>query len=180
MDNLIVAVRAVLAATPARWQTLADTLPATLLDRPPLPGRWSALDCLRHLNDTERWVFPVRVRDFLEGRDFEAFDPDAEGSHGTPGSATDLIADFAGMRAASLALLDTVGHDDLPRTAHHAELGRVTLEEMLHEWAAHDLNHTIQAEQALMQPFIAGCGPWRHYFEAHDLGHVEGNRGSLS
>ena len=27
-----------------------------------------------------------------------------------------------------------------------------------HTWAAHDLNHTMQAERALMQPFIAGSG----------------------
>jgi hypothetical protein len=49
-------------------------------------------------------------------------------------------------------------------------LGTVTLAEFLHEWAAHDLNHTLQAERALMQPFIAGCGPWRGYFADHDLG----------
>jgi hypothetical protein len=30
---------------------------------------------------------------------------------------------------------------------------------MIHEWAAHDLMHTIQGERALMQPFIADCGP---------------------
>ena len=171
MDDLIATVRAVLAATPARWQALTDTLPIALLERPPQPGQWSALDCLRHLSDTERWVFPVRVRAFLEGRDFEGFDPDAEGSHGTPGSPADLIAGFTAMRAGSLVLLETVVSGDLPRTAHHEELGRVTLGEMLHEWVAHDLNHTIQAEQALMQPFIANSGPWRSYFEAHDAGH---------
>jgi hypothetical protein len=38
--------------------------------------------------------------------------------------------------------------------------------------AAHDLNHTVQAERALMQPFIAGSGPWRTagVFADHDLG----------
>jgi hypothetical protein len=51
----------------------------------------------------------------------------------------------------------------------HPELGRVTLGELVHEWAAHDLNHTIQAEQSVMQPFIAGSGPWRFYFKAHDV-----------
>ena len=45
----------------------------------------------------------------------------------------------------------------------------MTLEQLLQEWAGHDLNHTIQAEQALMQPFITRCGPWRKYFADHDL-----------
>jgi hypothetical protein len=38
---------------------------------------------------------------------------------------------------------------------------------MLSEWAAHDLNHTIQAERALMQPFLLECGPWIVYFQDH-------------
>jgi hypothetical protein len=40
---------------------------------------------------------------------------------------------------------------------------------MLNEWVAHDFNHTIQAQRALMQPFIPTSGPWRHYFIDHDL-----------
>ncbi len=39
--------------------------------------------------------------------------------------------------------------------------GTVTLAELLQTWAAHDLNHTVQAERALMQPFMLGCGTWR-------------------
>ena len=56
---------------------------------------------------------------------------------------------------------------DLDRRVRHAELGPVTLSEMLHEWCGHDLMHTVQAERALMQPFIQGCGPWMKYFEDH-------------
>jgi len=40
---------------------------------------------------------------------------------------------------------------------------------MLNEWAAHDLMHTVQAERALMQPFIPGSGAWRVYFREHDV-----------
>jgi hypothetical protein len=32
------------------------------------------------------------------------------------------------------------------------------------------LNHTIQAERALMQPFMLGCGPWRPFFRDHESG----------
>ncbi|MGW8252050.1 MAG: hypothetical protein ACWGO1_15525, partial [Anaerolineales bacterium] len=66
-----------------------------------------------------------------------------------------------------LALLETLTPADLPRTAVHAELGVVTLEEMLNEWAAHDLMHTVQAERALMQPYIDGCSPWQVFFTDH-------------
>jgi hypothetical protein len=60
--------------------------------------------------------------------------------------------------------------DDLGRTKQHPKLGTVILAEMLHTWAAHDLNHTVQAERALMQPFMLGCGPWRSFFRDHEIG----------
>ena len=46
----------------------------------------------------------------------------------------------------------------------HSELGPVTLGQAMDTWAAHDLNHTMQAERALMQPFISGSGAWRVRF----------------
>lgn len=167
MEQVIGNVRAVLAATPSRWRELTRTIPGDLLERAPRAGEWPALDCLRHLVDTERWVFPVRVRAFLAGEDFAAFDPDAEGSHSGEQPAA-LAEEFARLRGESLALLGELTAADLARTARHAELGIVSLSEMLHEWAAHDLMHTVQAERALMQPFIAGTGPWRSYFTDHD------------
>jgi hypothetical protein len=125
------------------------------------------------LVDTEKWVFPVRVKALLAGQDFQAFDP---GTQGTKPNSTpaDLAAEFARLRAANLEALKTVTTSDLARTARHSELGLVTLGELSHEWAGHDLMHTVQAERALLQPFIAGCGPWRPYFADHDQGHHHG------
>jgi hypothetical protein len=39
--------------------------------------------------------------------------------------------------------------------------------ELIHEWAGHDLMHTVQGERAILQPFIEGCGPWMPYFADH-------------
>ncbi len=160
-------VRSVLSIAPARWLAITSSLHADLLARQPSPGEWSALDCLGHLLDTERYVFPVRVDLFLAGRDLEAFNPDTQGS-ALLQSPVELAAEFARLRESSLAALKRVSKADLLRKARHSELGMVTLGEMLHQWAAHDLNHTVQAERALMQPFIAGSGPWRGYFRDHD------------
>jgi hypothetical protein len=170
MDNLLASVTAVLSTTPTRWQRLAETLPVELLTRPPAPKEWSALECLLHLLDTEQWIFPPRVQAFLEGRDLAAFNPDTQG---TPMEASmkpvEIAATFAQLRAGSLEALAQMAEKDLYRNARHSELGTVTLEQMLHEWAAHDLMHTVQAERAVMQPFIAGSGPWRQYFADHDV-----------
>lgn len=160
--------RAVLSTTPAHWQKLIETLPGELLGRSPLPGEWSAAACLKHIVDTERGVFPVRIRAILAGQDFVMFNPAKDGAPAGQTTAQ-LAAEFARLRAENLLLLDQITEDDLPRTARHSELGLVTLAELINEWAAHDLMHTVQAERSLMQPFIIGSGPWRPaYFSDHD------------
>ena len=158
----------VLETTPQRWIQLASMLPLELFQRKPAPTEWSAYDCLRHVIDTERSVFPARVGYLLRGEDFPAFHPDEEGKdRGENFTPVELAGEFVRLRAGSLALLSKVGEGDLNRTARHQELGMVTLGEMLHEWAGHDLMHTVQGERALLQPFIDGCGPWKRYFSDH-------------
>ena len=169
MDDLVEHVLAILSTTPERWRALAGTVQGDLLARAPAPGEWSALDCLRHLLATERVAFPVRVQAFLDGHDLAAYDPDAAGATSGPVDPGELVAEFEEVRAASLQLLTGLETADLRRTARHAELGPVTLEQMLNEWAGHDRMHTVQAERALMQPFIAGSGPWRGYFSDHEV-----------
>lgn len=164
----IATIVTILNTTPARWQALALALPEALLTRKPAEGEWSALECLHHMIDVER-VFQSRLRAFLEGLEsFPAFNPDAEGAPQAAGrTPQDVVAEFAALRSLSLEAISHLQPDDLLRESQHLELGKVTLGEMLNEWPAHDLNHTVQAEIALMQPFIHGCGPWQVYFSDH-------------
>jgi hypothetical protein len=167
MDQFLSQVQALLATTAARWADLVAHTTADLLARPPAPGQWAAAQCLQHLVDTEP-IFGQRIAALRAGRDFPAFDPDTQG---TPLAAmpppSELVSQFARLRAESLAALGRVAAADLGRQARHAELGQVTLRELLAEWVAHDLNHTIQGERALMQPFILASGPWQPYFADH-------------
>jgi uncharacterized damage-inducible protein DinB len=172
LDNLLETVRAVLSTTPLRWQQLVSTLPVDLLTRPPVTGEWSALDCLGHLLDTERQIFHIRIQAFLAGQDLVDFFPDEQRVSNEVETAEQLAAAFAQCRQESLTLLKQVRDQDVVRRAQHSELGSVTLGEQLSEWVAHDLMHTVQAERALMQPFILGCPPWRHYFRDHDVAQI--------
>ena len=167
MRDILAVALTVLGATPGRWSSLAETTPEDLLERAPAPGEWSAKACLGHLLDTERGVFPARIRAFLAGEDFPAFDPDEQGSAVQQRTTAALAAEFAMLRAASLAEQAVVTESDLDRTARHSELGEVTLGQMVHEWVGHDLMHTVQGERALMQLFVDACGPWRIYFTDH-------------
>lgn len=135
------------------------------------------MECLQHILDTEQ-IFPRRVDALRQGQDVPAFDPLCEGAQGSSKvSPTTLAATFARLRAENLALLAGVGEEEFDRGGTHSELGPVTLGQLLNEWAAHDLDHTIQAERALMQPFIAGCGLWQPYFAANRIGGAEPAQG---
>jgi DinB family protein len=169
MSNQLKMVRTILLTTAARWSSLIESVPIELLARTPAAGEWSAMDCLCHLLDAERWIFPARMEAFLAGENFATFDPDTQGTHYTTQHPEQLAEEFAKLRKASLIEFDQVTIQDLTRTAQHSELGIVTLGELLHEWAAHDLMHTVQAERAIMQPFIIGSGPWRPFFQDHDV-----------
>ncbi len=169
MDDLLENVYAVLSTTPERWQKLVNTLPIDLLKRPPAEGEWSAFNCLQHLLDAESQLFPVRLRMFLAGQNFTDFDPNQKHVDLDAQTPEQLATEFAYHRQASLVLLKQVKDDDLQRTVQHPKLGTVLLLELLHTWAAHDLMHTVQAERALMQPFMQGCGPWRPFFRDHEV-----------
>ena len=168
MHTFLEDVQAVLSTTPERWQRLVSTLPIDLLTRPPMAGEWSALNCLQHLVEAERSPFPARFHAFLAGQNFTAFNPNAPHPD-LEAQTPDQLADaFARYRQENLVLIGQVKDDDLPRTVQHPQFGTVTLAQMLHTWAAHDLMHTVQAERALMQPFMDGCGPWRAFFRDHE------------
>ncbi len=168
VDDLIGTARTILEITPRRWRDLTKSVPAWLLTRAPRAGEWSAVQCLEHMIDGERFVFPVRIRAILAREDIVDFDPDSQGKRPEIEPAK-LARQFSRLRTKSLAVLDGVSPSDLSRTARHSALGTVTLEQLISEWAAHDLMHLVQAERALMQPFSPGTGPWRPYFADHDV-----------
>lgn len=169
MSHLLAQVRSMLASTPDRWVALGR-VDDDVLSRQPEPGEWSALQALQHLVDTETGVFRVRLLAIRDGApSFPGFDPDAEGHVDHPeGRVAELAARLGPLRAESLAIIDALTEADLAKTSRHAELGVVTMAELLSEWAAHDTMHLVQAERATMQVFIPGSGPWRSYFADHD------------
>jgi hypothetical protein len=170
MSDLLADVVSILATSVDRWAAITR-VDGPLLVRRPAPGEWSAIQALQHVVDTESAVFRGRVLAILAGADFPGFDPDALGLvDRITVTAPDLVEQLRPLRADSLATLSTLSPADLARTARHAELGVVTLAELLNEWAAHDTMHIVQAEQALMQAFIPGSGPWRSFFADHDAG----------
>ncbi len=160
---------AILSTTAGRWQSPVETAPEELLQRPTAPGEWSAVDCLNHLLLTERVVFGARLRAILEGRELAIFDPDAPRDPDPERTLREVAMALAAERGENLAVLSGLSPADLERSSRHPEYGMVALGVVLNAWAAHDLQHTVQAEEALMQAFIPGTGPFRFRFADHEV-----------
>jgi hypothetical protein len=169
MTDVLDSARRLLSTTAGRWQSLVENTPEELLRRPPAPAEWSAADCLSHLLLTERVVFGERLRAILEGRDLTTFDPQESRDPEPERTPIEVATALAAERGANLAVLSGLTPADLERSSRHPEYGMVALRVVLSTWAAHDLQHTVQAEEALMQEFIPGTGPFRFRFEDHEV-----------
>lgn len=166
MSHILDDLKSVLHSTPLRWINLASYFQPSDLRKQPLAGEWSALEALQHLIDTEKHVFPTRVHAVLKGEDFVPFNTDSL-VLSDDRTAMEMAMEFQALRSDSLLLVEALSLSDLSKSVEHPMMGTITLSHLLHEWGGHDLMHIIQAEEALMQKFIAGCGAFEVYFEEH-------------
>jgi uncharacterized damage-inducible protein DinB len=162
-------IASVLATSSRRWLDLASTVPEDELERPAMAGEWSVVDCLRHLLQADRHIFPRRLEQFLAGDeelgvvDPSTFPPMEER---TP---RDLAEAFVRVREENLRKLGALTPGDIGRTSRSRRLGLVTLGDMLCQWALHDLEHLLQGERALLQAFVVQSGPLRPFYRALDM-----------
>jgi hypothetical protein len=67
---------------------------------------------------------------------------------------------FEDQRETNIAVLRGLPAEAGKRKALHRAAGEITLSQMLHEWALHDLGHIRQiAELARARRYLAGAGP---------------------
>jgi hypothetical protein len=156
-----------LEKTPILLETMLRDLPMELLRWKPAANRWSIAEVLGHLGDIEL-VYADRTRRMVteEGPALQRFDPAATVATGdyVRGSATENLSFFIRTRRATVILLRSIPEDSGDREATHSELGRITLGQMLSEWASHDLGHLRQvAELYRARAFYPYSGPFQKY-----------------
>lgn len=128
----------------------------------PAPARFSIAEVLAHLAHSDSHCYRPRLDRFLaEAR--PEIEPDDASFHlelyrdADPEEAFDR---FEEQRIANVerlrGLTDQVGK----RVAFHRAAGEITLLNMLHEWALHDLGHVRQiTELVRARKYLAGAGP---------------------
>jgi len=133
----------------------------------PAPDRWSIAEVLKHLLGIDG-VYTARAQRMLieESPKFEKYDPAAASSetHSLRHSGEDDLVAFVEARGGTVAFLSMLPPSAGQRSAQHAEIGKFTLSEMLHEWANHDLGHLRQiAELFRAREFYLYAGSFQKY-----------------
>jgi DinB superfamily len=157
----------ILERTPAMLREfIVDATPEEL-DWQPRPDRWSISMVLAHLADVEVKGFMSRFHEILEQdhpflpaydqlvlfRVRNKFDGRAE------------LDRFAALRAETLAWLKASPPNAAARTGRHEQLGVVSFEQLLNEFAFHDLGHIRQViELYRSHTFYPKMGVFQSYY----------------
>jgi len=151
-----------LAATPAILRGLMCELSDDDARWKPAPERFSVAEVLAHLSHSEGHCYRARLDRFLaeENPEFEPDDAQMYLDLYKDGDPEEDFAHFEEQRESAVALLRSLSAADGERKALHREAGPITLAQMLHEWALHDIGHVRQiAELARARKYLSGAGP---------------------
>jgi hypothetical protein len=155
-----------LAATPDVMRALLIGISPEQAYWKPKPDRYSVAELIEHLSHVEAHCFRARFDEALahDNPDVEPYDQNAYYAQGTYSDrdAEESMAHWEEQRENNLEFLRGLEPGVLQRTARHTVLGRFTLENMLNEWALHDLGHIRQmAELVRAQMYFPQLGPFQ-------------------
>ena len=138
---------AVLARTPAELESVIAGLSPDDLAQPEEPGKWSMLQVIRHLADSEI-VWGYRIRRILaEDRPaIEGYDQDrwAGGLHYDRADLAESLAEHKALRTGHLRLLRSLDAAQRRRVGVHSERGEESIEHLMRMYAGHDVLHLNQ------------------------------------
>ena len=135
-----------LEATPGILRGLMHELTPEDAAWKPAPDRFSVAEVLAHLAQGEGQCYRTRIDRFLN-EEMPEFEPDDACIHldeYREADAADSFDHFEEQRESNIAFLRTLPRSAGERRAMHTKDGEITLQQMLHEWAMHDLGHIRQ------------------------------------
>jgi hypothetical protein len=151
-----------LEATPEILRGLMTELTEEDARWKPAPDRFSIAEVLAHLSHSEGHCYRMRLDGFM-GETRPEFGPDDAQMYldlYRDADPEDAFDDFEEQREDNIEFLRRLPTDAGDRIALHKEYGEITLSQMLHEWAFHDLGHIRQiAELLRARKYQAGAGP---------------------
>jgi len=162
-------VMEILATTPAKLKQEISPLSRREMHTRPAAEKWSVQEVLAHLADVEEIGMRARVAAMIEQVDpaLQAFDQESrarELKYDTipPGRS---LARLAAQRRANLKWLRKLRPAQLKRRGTHQKVGEISAEELITEWAFHDLGHLKQILDIKRYVLYPRIGNMRAFYE---------------
>jgi uncharacterized damage-inducible protein DinB len=133
-----------------RLRDLVDGLSESALREREGPGKWSILEVIHHLADTELvYRYRMRMSVAQPGSRIPDYDQDrwATGLMYNRGSLETVLRGLNALRSANLEWLRGLSDEELDRAGIHAERGPESVRQIIELLAAHDLVHRNQIER---------------------------------
>ena len=167
MDNALHrSALGVLVSTPATLRGLLGSLPDDVVAAPGSEG-WSPKDVVAHLLSLNGPTLIDRVRPMIEYDDPRIPSVDEHAVLERSGlralTLDALLEEFARQREDAVAWLRTLPSDALSRPGQHGTAGRVTVADIIHHKAWHDLLHIGQVCHMLAAPLDEQRGAMRQF-----------------
>jgi hypothetical protein len=137
----------VLRATPERLRRAVAGRTPDELRRPERPGKWSAVEVVQHLADSDLvWAYRIRLiladdRPTITGYDQDRW---AAALAYRAADMSHALEQFEALRRANLRLLAGLPPAALARVGMHSERGEERLDHITKLYAGHDLAHLRQ------------------------------------
>ena len=151
-----------LESTPAMLRDLMSEISEDDARWKPAPDRFSIAEVLAHLSHSEGHCYRARLDRFLS-EELPKLEPDDASLHYDlyrQADPQDSFDHFEEQRETNVEFMRTLPRSAGNRRALHREAGEITLSQMLHEWAMHDLGHVRQvAELVRARRYLPGAGP---------------------
>lgn len=128
-------------------RSILDAMTPEEISQPEKPGKWSAIDVVRHLMHTELvYAYRYRMTMAQDEPDIPGFDQDAWAANlqDDGGDIATMLDRLTALRNWNLQYLQERTAQDLERRGRHAERGWESLIHQVKLGAAHDLVHCAQ------------------------------------
>jgi uncharacterized damage-inducible protein DinB len=153
-----------LEKTPAIFELLLRDIPQDMLEWKPAAERWSIVEVLGHMVEIEKLYEQRTHRIVLENSPTLSKYESLSEAELQMKSLRQYLEEFIPLRRAFVFYLHSIPASAGARTGQHVELGTISLSQMLHELANHDLGHLRQiAELYRARAFHPYAGPFQKY-----------------
>ena len=162
-------VIAILASTTEKLEREIASLSLPEMKKRPTANKWSVQEVLAHLDDVEEIGMRARVAAMIEADnpilpsiDQEKRAVDMKYNRKNP---LESLASLARQRQANVKWLKKLKPAQLKRGGTHQKVGAISVEELVTEWAFHDLGHIRQILEIKRYKLYPRIGNMRTFYK---------------